>query len=251
MIIGKIWSAIRAQLNKVANLFYTADPVAQMQYEYDKAVDQLKEGRLGLEQYRALVERVTRQTATNRATIANLEARIKAYLQQGNRDMAAKYAVDLQRAKKELEENESQLKMHEDSYSNNLTKIQHAGKKLADLRHKIQKYDADLKMSRAEAELAKLAENFNFNVTTDFGEIEQVVQDKIGLNRAKARVAADLSREGIEEIHAEEAVAKAEAEQVLKDFEQQLGIVTPETGRVAASTKELGPERTQTTTHQQ
>jgi phage shock protein A len=251
MIIGKIWSAIRAQLNKVANLFYTADPVAQMQYEYDKAVDQLKEGRLGLEQYRALVERVTRQTATNRATIANLEARIKAYLQQGNRDMAAKYAVDLQRAKKELGENEAQLKMHEDSYSNNLTKIQHAGKKLADLRHKIQKYDADLKMSRAEAELAKLAENFNFNVTTDFGEIEQVVQDKIGLNRAKARVAADLSREGIEEIHAEEAVAKAEAEQVLKDFEQQLGIVTPETGRVAASTKELGPERTQTTTHQQ
>jgi phage shock protein A len=251
MIIGKIWSAIRAQLNKVANLFYTADPVAQMQYEYDKAVDQLKEGRLGLEQYRALVERVTRQTATNRATIANLEARIKAYLQQGNRDMAAKYAVDLQRAKKELGENEAQLKMHEDSYTNNLTKIQHAGKKLADLRHKIQKYDADLKMSRAEAELAKLAENFNFNVTTDFGEIEQVVQDKIGLNRAKARVAADLSREGIEEIHAEEAVAKAEAEQVLKDFEQQLGIVTPETGRVAASTKELGPERTQTTTHQQ
>ncbi len=35
-------------------------------------------------------------------------------------------------------------------------------------------------------------------MSTDFGQIEQVIQDKIGLNRAKARVAADLSEEGWE-----------------------------------------------------
>ena len=35
-------------MNKVANYFWTADPVAQLQYEYDKAVDQMKEGREGL-----------------------------------------------------------------------------------------------------------------------------------------------------------------------------------------------------------
>ena len=35
-----------------------------------------------------LVERVSRQVATNKSTIATLEARIKAYLQQGNRDVA-------------------------------------------------------------------------------------------------------------------------------------------------------------------
>ena len=32
-----------------ANLFWEADPVAQMRYEYDRAVEQLKEGRGGLE----------------------------------------------------------------------------------------------------------------------------------------------------------------------------------------------------------
>jgi hypothetical protein len=32
-------------MNKIANFFWTADPVAQLQYEYDKAVDQMKEGR--------------------------------------------------------------------------------------------------------------------------------------------------------------------------------------------------------------
>ncbi len=53
------------------------------------------------------------------------------------------------------------------------------------MRQKIQKYDADLKMSSAEAEVAKLAQSFDFNVTTDFGQLEQVIQGKIDTNRAK------------------------------------------------------------------
>lgn len=239
------------QLNKLANLFWKADPIAQMQYEYDKAVDQLKEGRVGLEQYRALVERVTRQVERNRATVTSLEAKVKAYLQQGNREVAAKFAVELQRTQKELAENENQLKMHEEAYTNNLTKIQHATHKLGELRQRINKYDADLKMSRAEAELAKLSESFNVNVTTDFGEVEQVVQDQIGLNRAKARVAADLSKEGLDQIETDKAVERAEAENVLRQFETQMGLVTPETSKAGASAKELGPaQRTPGTTTQ-
>ena len=54
MILGKIWRSFTAQLNKLANFFWTSDPVAQLQYEYDSAVAQMKEGREGLERYRAL-----------------------------------------------------------------------------------------------------------------------------------------------------------------------------------------------------
>ncbi len=49
-------------------------------------------------------------------------------------------------------------------------------------------------MSAAEAEVAKLAQSFNLDVTTDFGQIEQVIQNKIDKNRAATRVAADLSQ---------------------------------------------------------
>lgn len=243
MILGKLWKALAAQMNKVANFFWTADPIAQLQYEYDKAVDQMKEGREGLEQYRALVERVTRQVNGDRQHVASLEARIKAYLQAGERETASKFALELQKAKKELAENEGQLKLHETAYNNNVSKIKHATKKLSDLKTKIQKYDADLKLSRAEAELAKLAQSFNFDVTTDFGQIEDVIQDKIGLNRAKVRVAADLSGEGLENIKQEEAVEKAMADNALREFEIEMGMVTPETAGVKADDKELGSER--------
>jgi phage shock protein A len=241
MIVGKLWRALRAQFNKLANFFWTADPIAQMQYEYDSAVEQLKGGREGLEQYRALVERVSRQVAAIQKHVTMLEAKVKSYLQAGERDTAAKFALELQKAKQELGENQSQLKMHEDSYNNNVAKIKHATKKLGEVKAKIQKYDAELKMSRAEAEMAKLAESFNFNVTTDFGQIEEVIQDKIGLNRAKARVAADLSSEGLVDIEREEAVEKSMADQALRDFEVQMGLVTPETAGITETAKQLGP----------
>jgi phage shock protein A len=243
MILGKLWKTLAAQMNKIANFFWTADPIAQLQYEYDKAVDQMKDGREGLEQYRALVERVTRQVNGDRQHVASLEARIKAYLQAGERETASKFALELQKAKKQLAENEAQLKVHETAYDNNVTKIKHATKKLSDLKNKIAKYDADLKLSRAEAELAKLAQTFNFDITTDFGQIEDVIQDKIGLNRAKVRVAADLSGEGLEDIKREQAVEKALADNALREFEIEMGMVTPETAGVKADDKELGSDR--------
>jgi phage shock protein A len=245
MILGKFWSAIRAQLNKIANIFWEADPIAQMQYEHDQAVEQLKEGRKGLEMYRGLVERVGRQVATCRAHVQKLEAETKAYLKSGQRDVAAKFALELQKAKQELAQNEEQLKMHEGAYENNLKKIKHASGRLAEVRNKIQKYDAELKMSAAEAEIAALAETFNMNVTTDFGQIEQVIQARIDRNRGKARVAADLSTEGLASIEAEEKMQQALAEDALAQFEAELGLRSPETTKIAEGAKDLGPAATQ------
>ena len=241
MILQKFWSAFVAQINKVANLFWEADPIAQMRYEYDTAVAQLKEGRGGLEQYRGLVERVTRQVAANRSHMQKLEAETKAYLKAGDRATAAKFALELQKAKQELAANEGQLQMHETAYGNNLKKIQHANEKLIELREKITKYDAELKMSAAEAEIAKLSESFDMNLTTDFGQIESVIQQKIDANRGKARVAADLSEKGIAEIKAEERMQAQLAEQALSDFEVELGLKSPETSPLSQAAKDLGP----------
>ena len=55
--------------------------------------------REGLEQYRGLVERVSRQVANDKQHVASLEAKVKAYLQAGDRDTAAKFALELQKAR--------------------------------------------------------------------------------------------------------------------------------------------------------
>jgi phage shock protein A len=242
VIVQKFWSAFMAQINKIANIFWEADPIAQMQYEYDRAVDELKEGRVGLEQYRGLVERVNRQVAANKSHLQKLEAETKAYLKAGDRTTAAKFALELQKAKSELDANEQQRQMHETAYANS---------KLVELRQKIQKYDAELKMSAAEAEIAKLAESFDLNLTTDFGQIEAVIQDKIDKNRGKVRVAADLSSKGIAEIDAEEKMQAVLAEEALTNFEVELGLKSPETSNIAPAAKDLGPAATDKATEKQ
>jgi phage shock protein A len=221
MILGKLWRSIKAQINKGVNVIWSADPVAQMQYEYDLAVTELKNGREGLEQHRALVERVSRQVATAQHHLASLDAKVKAYLAANDRQTAARFALELQRAEQELAENEAQLEMHEEAYHNNVAKIKYAAKKLNEVRTRIAHYDAELKMSNAEAEIAKLANNFNVEVTTDFGQIEQMLQDKISLNRAKGRVASDLSGISPVDIQREQAMESVLADQALKQFESQ------------------------------
>ena len=67
------------------------------------------------------------------------------------------------------------------------------------------------------------------HVTTDFGHLEQVIQGQIDKNRGKARVAADLSSEGLAEIAAEERMQQVMADEALMQFEAELGLRSPET----------------------
>jgi len=247
MIMGKFFKAFRAQLNKIANIFFESDPIAVMQLEVDSATDRLKEGRKGLEMYRGLVETVARQVAAGKSNISQLEAQIKSHLKAGNREMAGQLAIQLQKAQTELSNNENQLQMHEQAYQNNLLKIQKANKDIVKVREKIQQYHAELKMSAAEAEIAQISESFDMNVTTDFGEVESMIQRKIDTNRGRARVASDMSSRGIEVIKAEEAAEKAMAEDLLSKYEVQLGLKSPETTPVAETVKSLGPAVQKTT----
>ncbi|HEX6047809.1 MAG TPA: PspA/IM30 family protein [Gemmatimonadaceae bacterium] len=241
MIFGKFFKAFKAQLNKIANIFFESDPIAVMQLEVDQATERLKEGRKGLELYRGLVETVARQVASEKSNIAQLESQIKAHLKAGNREVAGQLAIQLQKTQTELANNEQQLQMHEQAYQNNLLKIQKANKDIVKVREKIRQYNAELKMSAAEAEIAQISESFDMNVTTDFGEVESMIQRKIDHNRGRARVAADMSSKGIDAIKAEEAAEKAMAEDLLSKFEVQLGLKSPETTPVADTVKSLGP----------
>ena len=242
MIFGKFVTVIKAFFNSIANALWERDPIAIMRLEYDRSVEQLKEGRTGLELYRGLVERVVRQVAMGKSQVEKLKAEVKAYLKAGDRTTAGKFAVQLQKAEGDLVQNQEQLKMHEEAYENNLKKIQYANKQLAEVREKIERYNADLKMTAAEAEIARIAGDLNFDVTTDFGQIEQIIQQKIDTNRGKVRVAADLSSRGVADIKAKERMESQLAEDVLQQYEVELGLKSPETTPIVEGNKNLGPE---------
>jgi phage shock protein A len=242
MIFRRLWNAMAAQFNKVAHAVWSADPIAQLQLEHDRAVEQLQEGREGLVQYRTMVKKVERQVENSQKDVSRLTARIKAHLKAGNRELAAELALNLQQAKARLAEVTEQHGMHEATYGNNLKRIKQATQRIRDLQQKIRKFDAEMKMSRVTAELSKLSESFDGDVTSDIGQIEDMIQDEIDTNRARSQVASDMAAEKAAEIEAEELIQKSEAEDALAAFEEELGLRTPATTNVQEEVKELGPE---------
>src|SRR2546422_3818571 len=52
--------------------------VCSSDLEYDRSVEQLQEGRKGLELYRGLVERVARQVTMGKAQVERMQAEVKA-----------------------------------------------------------------------------------------------------------------------------------------------------------------------------
>jgi len=62
--------------------------------------------------------------------------------------------------------------MQRDRLHHSLKKIQHANEKLIELREEDHQVRRGTEDDSAEAEIAKLSETFDVNLTTDFGEIE-------------------------------------------------------------------------------
>ena len=111
------------------------------------------------------------------------------------------------------------------------------------MRENIQKYDAELKMSAAEAEIAALAETFNLNVTTDFGQIEQRHSGAYRQeSRQGPRVAADLSSEGLAQASRPKSRCRNRWRRMrLRSSRPNSGLRSPETTKMPEAAKDLGP----------
>jgi phage shock protein A len=249
MIFGKIVTAIQAMFNSIANALVERDPVAVYQLEIDRAAERLKEARQGVEQYKGLVNGVERQVATGTANVVRLEAQIKAHLKTGkpeNREAAAQLATQLKSAREDLATNQAQLEMHTEAFRNHMLKLQQGNSDLAKLQQKGQRYSAELKMSKAEAEIARVAEalgeHLSGNLTTNLGQVESMIQRQIDQNRGKAQVAAALSSRGVEDVKVRQAADRAIAEDLLGEFEVEMGLKSPDTTPVGEpAVKALGP----------
>ena len=80
--------------------------------------------------------------------VKRLEDTVKNYLRAGDRETAAQVGARAPaRRQRAATKTTPSSRLHEQAYENNLLKIKHAGGKLAEIRNKIAKYDADLKMS--------------------------------------------------------------------------------------------------------
>lgn len=222
--LGRLLTAVSAQFGKLFRWVWRIDPIAVYQAEVDRSAEEIQQAGEGLEQYRGLVSRLQRQVANGEKEEVRLTTKVKTLLVAENEDRAAEEALHLKKTQSELAENRSQLKSYENAYQDNLKKVRYANDKIKSAKEKAESMQADLRLSKAEAETAKLAQRFNINsnVTNGLGEIEDEIQRQIDANRAKGQVIRDLSQDGLDQIEEDEKLQKAEAKELLQKFKQEM-----------------------------
>lgn len=228
MFFSKLWQTLWDQLAGIAYWGWGSDPLDRMQLEYDRAVEELKEGRQGLEQQRNLVEQIARQVRMHKERVALLEAQIRQHLAAGKREQAAARALEFNRAKEQLVESEESLAVYEESYERNFKKIQQATSRLAEVKQRINQYDHELKLTKAEAELAKVAENLDVDRGDDFVRFEQALSEKLTALRAQLRASTELSDRSLTEMEALAAAEEQQADAALLQFELDMGLDSTE-----------------------
>jgi phage shock protein A len=222
--IKRFFSAGGAQIGKLSRWVYGMDPIAIYQAEVDKSAEEIQEAREGLEQFKGHVARLQRQVAQGAKKVEDLKGIIRNHLQNGNEDKATSYAIELQGALTKLEKDKTKLVEQEGRYELNLKKMRLANQRIRDAKEKAETLQSDLRLSKADAEMSKLAQNFEIKTSSidNLNEIEDEIQRQIDANRARGQVIHDLGDDGLERLEEQESLQRQEGRKLLEQLKQEL-----------------------------
>lgn len=201
------------------------NPEALLEVEKENLREQISRYNQGLASHAALCERLISQVKKLEQDENELRSKTSAHLRAGNRDAAGQYAVQLQSAQAQLEENRRQLEQAETTYRDLIkardVAVKAAQAKIESLRHSLN----DLKVKKATAELTEMASGMISQIggsgdTLD--RLSKMVNEEREMAAGRARVARDSV--DTSEIALKEFEQKALAEQALVDFAAKEGI---------------------------
>jgi phage shock protein A len=222
------------------------NPEALLELEKENLRKQIAQFNQGLSSHAGLCEKLISQVKRQEAEEQNLKAKAVANLRAGNQRLAGEIAMELQRIRKDLADNRSQLEDAEKTYKELVmsrdTSIKVAREKIESLRKDLD----SMKMNKALAEMNEMASG----MLTEIGgsgdtldRLHQMVEEENTKAAGRARVA----RDSIDTTRFKEKASEREALEdiALADLAAELGMSLPDSGTPAASAevkKQMNPE---------
>lgn len=248
-MISRLFGLFRGFLSLFITGLESKNPEALLENEKEKLRQSLAKYKTGLASQAALAERLKRQVANQEQQTKNLQAKVTAFLNAGNKTDAANWALEYQNVKKDLEETKSQHEMAETNYRNTAKTMEITVKEAQAKIEKVSRGIARKKINEATAEMSEMASNMIGQIGTTGGDglnrLEELVEEQADKAAGRARVAQGSMDMSQINLKAEEQ--QALADQALADFAAEKGILldskSPEpTGIVTepASLKTMG-----------
>jgi phage shock protein A len=235
-------TAASAQVGKIVDWFWHADPKANYQKVLDDAAEEIGDATNAIEANKALVNSLTRQVADNEREVAKLDARVKNSLAEDPEDKngkAAEYVMQLSVAQSHLAKNKDQLGKVQSLYQNNLKKIEMARRKIKEAQDRGKQLNVELDMAKTSAKISKLATSFNINSPNleGLGEVEEQMRNQIDKYNAVSEVQTDMGTDGLKELEEEDRLRKGEAVRMLEDYKKKMLAAPQGSARIAQQQK--------------
>ncbi|GDY14795.1 hypothetical protein LBMAG53_36730 [Planctomycetota bacterium] len=247
-MFGRIANLFRGFLGLFISGLERRNPEALLEVEKENLRKQIAQYNTGLASHAGLCERLMQQIRKLEAEERDLRAKAAAHLKAGNRQAAGQYALRLQTATRELEENRMQLQQAETTYKD-LTKardvaISSAKAQIDSLKGAIE----DMKMKKAMAEMNEMASGMITQIG-GAGDTMSRLHEMVEEERNKAAGRARMARDSINmtEVNLKENEQEALADQALADFAAKEGFAIPSSAaplpaETAAPIKQMGPQ---------
>jgi len=222
----RISNLIRGFISLVLGKAERQNPEALLEVEKENLRKQIANYNQGLAAHAGLCERLINQIRNLETEENDLRTKAAAHLRAGNREAAGQYALRLQTATREIEENRKQLEQSETAY-NELVHARDVAVKAAKDKIEAMSYALDdLKVKRATAELSEMAGGMISSIGgsgDNLDRLKGMLEEERAKAAGRARVARDtLSTEGVD---LKETEQKALADQALEDFAAKEGIL--------------------------
>lgn len=189
------WS--RSQAGKAGRFFASNDPVTQMRQAADDAGYTIRQARDALVKSKALEAGLAKSAEDYRHEVAVLEKRINKRLDAGdNPEQLTQMAEELSRAKKSLENTETQIASNAKFYVATMEVVKRESEKLSSIQQRADRLQVRLDMSKAQADLADLNDRFQPSSLHDAmntaSKFEAAAEAKIAENAARLQVNTEL-----------------------------------------------------------
>jgi len=222
------------------------NPEALLELEKENLRKQIAQFNQGLSTHAGLCEKLISQVKRQEAEEQDLKAKAAANLRAGNARLAGEIALELQRIRKDLADNRSQLADAETTYKDLVmsrdTAIKNARDKIETLRK-----DLDgMKMNKALAEMNEMASGMLTQIGGSGDTLDRLHQ-MVEEENTKAAGRARVARDSLDTTRFKEKASEREALEdiALADLAAELGMAVPGVEAPTATgeiKKEMSPE---------
>jgi phage shock protein A len=220
----RLWNLFRGLSSRTVSFFERRNPEALLELEREslrKLIGQFNQGLVG---HAAISERLLSEVKQGTAKAADLTLRIRALVRAGNREAAARYALDLKDIEARLTEDREQLGASEATY---LQLVRTRDEAVAEAKRKIElvrRDIGDLKVKRAIADLDGMAQAMIGSVLAPGDSINRL-QDMVTEEREKVTARLRVSGHPLdpEALRVREREREALAADALDEFLQADG----------------------------